>query len=44
MSQFPCVTHGIDLRQTRHESLMGTFYVDEFDVNRCNIQAIYMGS
>ena len=25
----------IDLRQTRLESLMGTFYVDEFDVNSC---------
>ena len=32
-----------DLRQTRHESLMGTFYVDDFDVNRCNYsKAIYL--
>ena len=36
-SPLPRVTHGIDLRQTRHESLMGTFYVDDFYVNRCNI-------
>ena len=35
-SASPRVTHGIDLRQARHESLMGTFYVDDFDVNRCN--------
>ena len=35
-SAFPRVTHGIDLRQTCHESFMGTFYVDDFDVNRCN--------
>ena len=31
----PRATHGIDLRQTLLESLMGTLYVDEFDVNNC---------
>ena len=35
-SPSPRVTHGIDLRQTRHESLMGSFYVDYFHVDRCN--------
>ena len=34
LSQHSCAfTHGIDLRQ-RHKSLMGTFYADDFDVNR----------
>ena len=39
-------THGIDLRQTCHESLIGTFYVDDFDVNAAMIvrPVTYMGS
>ena len=39
-------THGIDLCQTCHESLMGMFYIDDFDVNAAMIvrPVTYMGS